>query len=79
MAIYLTLLQSIFFYTWFIDSGVVASNTHSVFRVKYFGTTPQLVTSDTLVWENYNGDEKQLEYAVQGAKYYTPSQIEQVG
>lgn len=77
MAIYLILLQSIIFCCWFIDSGV--ANEHRVFRVKYYGSSAQLITSDTLVWESFiGGDEKQLEYAVEGAKYYTPTQIEQV-
>lgn len=77
MAIYLILLQSIIFCSWFIDYG--AANEHSVFRVKYYGSVPQLITSDTLVWESFvPGDEKQLKYAVKGAKYYTPTQIDRV-
>lgn len=52
-----------------IDITLAASR--SVFRVKFFGNTQQLVTSDTLAWEPYTGDEQQLKYAVKGASYYT--------
>lgn len=54
-----------------IDLTLAASR--SVFRVKFFGNTQQLVTSDTLAWEPYTGDEQQLKYAVKGASYYTAS------
>lgn len=52
-----------------VDLTLAASK--SVFRVKFFGNTQQLVTSDTLAWEAYTGDEQQLKYAVKGASYYT--------
>lgn len=52
-----------------IDLTLAASK--SVFRIKHFGNTQQLVTSDTLAWETYTGDEQQLKYAVRGASYYT--------
>lgn len=63
------IISSIIFAICLIDLTLAASK--SVFRVKYFGTTRQLITSDTLAWEAYTGDENQLKYAVQGATYRT--------
>ncbi|KAG4078503.1 hypothetical protein HA402_009215 [Bradysia odoriphaga] len=34
----------------------------------------QLTTSSTLVWQSFTGDQKQLEYAVQAAKYVTETE-----
>lgn len=34
----------------------------------------QLVTSSSLVWQSFTGDQKQLEYAVQAAKYVTETE-----
>lgn len=61
------IISSIIFSVCLID--LTFAVTRSVYRLKYFGTTPQLVTSDTLAWETYTGDEKQLKYAVEAGRF----------
>lgn len=46
----------------------IQATTKSAMRYNKVG---QLVTSDTLVWQSFTGDTKQLEFAVEAAKYHS--------
>lgn len=45
----------------------IQATTKSAMRYNKVG---QLITSDTLVWQSFAGDAKQLEFAVEAAKYH---------
>jgi Protein of unknown function (DUF3421) len=52
--------------------GLCLATAKSAFTFRvYGGLVGQLVTSSTLGWESYIGDEKQLENAVQGGTYHS--------
>lgn len=63
------IISLIIFAICLIDLSFASSK--SVLRVTYYGPNRILITSDTLAWEPYTGDENQLKYAVQGATYRT--------
>lgn len=46
----------------------IHATTKSAMRYNKVG---QLVTSDTLIWQSFAGDPKQLEFAVEAAKYHS--------
>jgi Protein of unknown function (DUF3421) len=52
--------------------GLCLATAKSAFTFRFYGgLVGQLVTSSTLGWESYVGDEKQLENAVQGGTYHS--------
>ena len=51
--------------------AIVSAGTNSVLLYSKVG---QLVTSSTLVWQSYTGDEKQLEYGVVAAKFISEAE-----
>lgn len=65
------LLKFITLMSTLIATTFAATNVALLFSNKL---QQQLVTSSTLVWQSFTGDQKQLEYAVQAAKFVTESE-----